>query len=202
MVTFTNNGLEKFRMKQAPAVPGSIADRIANASYTYGMDTRDVMQAPRRTSKPGSRFQRSAAFSPESLQDPVGDALLKALPPTLRLEAEQIAREAMREFGEGGTVVAPSRQRMLAAVKAVMQSRDSELVHMFGVGPTELIIMGIIAVLLFGKRLPGVMKGFGQGLREFKNAVSGVADEMKIDTNQPAEPEEEGGGDGTETKKN
>ena len=48
------------------------------------------------------------------------------------------------------------------------------------VGPTELIILLTIILLLFGaKRIPELAKGLGSGVREFKRGTSGEADEMK-----------------------
>jgi sec-independent protein translocase protein TatA len=43
---------------------------------------------------------------------------------------------------------------------------------MFGIGPTEMIIVGIIGILLFGNRLPGVMRSLGKSLTEFKKGIS------------------------------
>ncbi len=41
---------------------------------------------------------------------------------------------------------------------------------MFGLGPTELIIIAIIVLLIFGaKRLPEIGKGLGGAVKEFKN---------------------------------
>ena len=41
---------------------------------------------------------------------------------------------------------------------------------MFGLGTTELIVIGVIIFLIFGaKRIPEIGKGLGGALREFKN---------------------------------
>jgi sec-independent protein translocase protein TatA len=43
---------------------------------------------------------------------------------------------------------------------------------MFNMGGQELLILGVIVVLLFGgAKLPQLMKGMGEGIREFKKAV-------------------------------
>ena len=43
-----------------------------------------------------------------------------------------------------------------------------------GIGPTELIVVLAIALLLLGpKRLPQAGKSLGRGLREFKGAIAG-----------------------------
>jgi len=49
---------------------------------------------------------------------------------------------------------------------------------MFGVGPPEMIIVGIIALLLFGKRLPEVARSLGKGITEFKKGMNGIEDEL------------------------
>ncbi|WP_341300650.1 twin-arginine translocase TatA/TatE family subunit [Lysinibacillus sp. FSL H8-0500] len=49
---------------------------------------------------------------------------------------------------------------------------------MGGIGPMSLIIIGVVALLIFGPRkLPELGKAFGSTLREFKNATKGLADE-------------------------
>jgi sec-independent protein translocase protein TatA len=48
---------------------------------------------------------------------------------------------------------------------------------MFGIGTTELLIVGFIVLILFGSRLPGVMRSLGQGVVEFKKGVQGIDDE-------------------------
>jgi len=46
-------------------------------------------------------------------------------------------------------------------------------------GLPELIIVGIIALLLFGKRLPDVARSLGKGIVEFKKGVQGIEDEVE-----------------------
>ena len=47
------------------------------------------------------------------------------------------------------------------------------------IGSTELILIGGIALLVFGgKKLPEMMRGLGQGVREFKK---GVNDAKEVD---------------------
>jgi sec-independent protein translocase protein TatA len=42
------------------------------------------------------------------------------------------------------------------------------------VGPQEIILILVIALLLFGgKKIPELMKGLGRGMREFKKASRG-----------------------------
>ncbi len=50
------------------------------------------------------------------------------------------------------------------------------LFGMFGLGPTELLIVGVIVLLLFGSRLPKVMRSLGEGIVEFKRGVQGIED--------------------------
>ncbi len=45
---------------------------------------------------------------------------------------------------------------------------------MFGLGPSEMMIVGIIAVLLFGSRLPSVAHSAGKSLTEFKKGMHDV----------------------------
>jgi sec-independent protein translocase protein TatA len=43
------------------------------------------------------------------------------------------------------------------------------------IGPLELAALALLALILFGpQRLPDIGRRLGQGMREFKDAVSGV----------------------------
>lgn len=57
---------------------------------------------------------------------------------------------------------------------------------MFGLGPWEMAIVGVIAVLLFGKRLPEVGRSLGKGIVEFKKGMRDIQDEVNnASTTQP-----------------
>ncbi|MGD9635838.1 MAG: twin-arginine translocase TatA/TatE family subunit [Pirellulales bacterium] len=49
---------------------------------------------------------------------------------------------------------------------------------MFGIGPTEMLIVGIIAVILFGNRLPSVARSLGKSMTEFKKGMREFENEM------------------------
>ncbi len=59
----------------------------------------------------------------------------------------------------------------------------------FSPGPMEMLIIGVIAVLLFGNRLPSVMRSLGRGFVEFKRGLSGIEDEIEQAVhNTPSSP--------------
>lgn len=50
---------------------------------------------------------------------------------------------------------------------------------MFGIGPSELIIILVIALLVLGpKRLPDLAAGLGKGLAEFRRATADINAEL------------------------
>jgi sec-independent protein translocase protein TatA len=54
-----------------------------------------------------------------------------------------------------------------------------------GIGPMELAIVLVIALIVFGpKRLPDLGRSLGGGMREFKNSVTGGGDRDEL---SPAE---------------
>ena len=52
---------------------------------------------------------------------------------------------------------------------------ESILLGIGGLGGTELVIILVIILLLFGaKRIPDLARGLGKGIKEFKDARNGV----------------------------
>lgn len=64
----------------------------------------------------------------------------------------------------------------------------SPIIAFFSPGPMELMVVGVIALLLFGKRLPEVARSLGKGLVEFKKGIRGIEDEVDSATYAPSEP--------------
>ena len=56
-------------------------------------------------------------------------------------------------------------------------------------GGAEWIIIAVIGLLVFGKRLPEVGKSLGKGIVEFKKGLRGVEDEIaQVDEPAPVQP--------------
>ncbi|WP_080904174.1 twin-arginine translocase TatA/TatE family subunit [Parabacteroides sp. Marseille-P3160] len=57
-----------------------------------------------------------------------------------------------------------------------------QLLFIGNLGTGEIIIIAIIVLLLFGgKKIPELMKGIGKGVKNFKDGVKGLEDDIKVD---------------------
>ena len=55
---------------------------------------------------------------------------------------------------------------------------NSVLIGFLGLGGTEVIVILVIVLLLFGgKKIPELMKGLGRGIKDFKDASKGTEGE-------------------------
>jgi len=57
----------------------------------------------------------------------------------------------------------------------------STLALLPNLSPFEIVVILVIALLLFGKRLPEVGRSLGKGIVEFKKGIKGVEDEVRED---------------------
>ena len=46
------------------------------------------------------------------------------------------------------------------------------------IGTTELLIVAFVSLLMFGNRLPSVMRSLGKSVTEFKKGIAGIEDEI------------------------
>ena len=60
---------------------------------------------------------------------------------------------------------------------------------MFQIGPLELMVVAIIALLVIGPaKLPDAARAVGKGMREFKGALDGGDDDDRRDRDQADKP--------------
>jgi sec-independent protein translocase protein TatA len=62
---------------------------------------------------------------------------------------------------------------MLAHLLDASLSAVTPLAFLGTPGPMEMMIVGVIVLLLFGNRLPSVMRSLGVGITEFKRGIKG-----------------------------
>jgi sec-independent protein translocase protein TatA len=55
------------------------------------------------------------------------------------------------------------------------------------IGTPELIILAILGLLIFGKRLPEVGRGLGKSIVEFRKGLKSVEDDIEHGTSTPAQ---------------
>jgi sec-independent protein translocase protein TatA len=66
---------------------------------------------------------------------------------------------------------------------------NSTLAFIDGIGGPEILVIMFVVLMLFGSdKLPGLAKGMGKSIREFKKAASGVEEEIRQALEDPPEP--------------
>lgn len=70
------------------------------------------------------------------------------------------------------------------------------------IGWTEMVVIGVVMLLLFGRRLPEVGRSLGQGIVQFKKGLKDIGDEVDTQARKPeparfetAKPPVSGGAD-------
>ena len=67
----------------------------------------------------------------------------------------------------------------------MLGSGQVELAFIGGLGPTELIVIFLIVLLVFGaKRIPEIAQGLGKGIMEFKKAAREITNDFDSSTTE------------------
>ena len=65
--------------------------------------------------------------------------------------------------------------------------------HMYGLlgfmlpGGSEWVILLVLGLLIFGRRLPEVGRSLGKGIVEFKRGIKGIEDEVETESSKPGQ---------------
>ena len=63
---------------------------------------------------------------------------------------------------------------------------------LLNLGAPEIILIVLAVLILFGgKKIPELMRGLGKGVKEYKNAVNSVEDEVKSATDTSEEKKDD-----------
>ena len=69
------------------------------------------------------------------------------------------------------------------AFNKYLSDMNTVLVFLSGVGFQEILLIGVLVLVLFGaKKVPEFMKGLGKGIREFKDGVKDVKNQIDEDS--------------------
>ncbi len=74
-----------------------------------------------------------------------------------------------------------------------MTALEPTLAFLGPIGWQELLILAVIGVLIFGKRLPEVGRSIGKGIVEFKKGLAGVDEEVDAAVQRQKQLEEDAG---------
>lgn len=63
---------------------------------------------------------------------------------------------------------------------------------LFNLGPTEILFIALVVLLLFGgRKIPELMRGLGRGIREFNDAKNNIQSEFKSGMRELDDPQKE-----------
>jgi sec-independent protein translocase protein TatA len=69
-----------------------------------------------------------------------------------------------------------------------LSSGMNTLAFLPNIGWTEMIVVGVVMLLLFGRRLPEVGRSLGQGIVQFKKGLKDIGDDIDVQSSKPESP--------------
>lgn len=68
----------------------------------------------------------------------------------------------------------------------------SQLLLIGGLGTSEIVLILLVVLLLFGgKKIPELMRGLGKGVKEFKEGVNGIEEDINREPVKKSSQDEE-----------
>jgi sec-independent protein translocase protein TatA len=61
---------------------------------------------------------------------------------------------------------------------------NAPLFAMFGLGTPEILLLVVLGILMFGRKLPDLARSMGKSMTEFKKGMNGIEDQV----NEPSGP--------------
>ena len=98
-----------------------------------------------------------------------------------------IRRTIRHNICEYGFNVHESARHSVLLNQALNQM-ETILLFLGGVGFQEILLIGAVVLILFGaKRVPEFMKGLGKGVKEFKQGIKEVQDDIEKEDSKSSE---------------
>ena len=77
-------------------------------------------------------------------------------------------------------IIRNPKTKVFFPIFAKSLTKTFNIMHLLTIGTTEIIIILILVLLLFGgRKIPELMKGLGKGVKSFKDGMNGI-DEPEI----------------------
>ncbi len=104
------------------------------------------------------------------------------------------SRATITDNGGSGLPILTGRAErpdtMVAGSTAADHAHELEVFRMGGFSPIHWLVIGLVALLLFGNRLPEVARSIGRAFKEFKRGLSDISDEMDKTDEEPRRRDE------------
>lgn len=68
----------------------------------------------------------------------------------------------------------------------------TNLLFIGGIGLQEILVVMLIVLLFYGgRKIPELMRGFGQGVKAFKDGMNETSENLKVEDKKPEEKPKE-----------
>ena len=146
----------------------------------------------------GSPAALLAIVAPATVLPPAGRLSRSRGAEAWPADARRAALPGLTLVVEGAIVKFVLRAIVLSSFLSERKAMWFPTLGFLNLGPMELVVIGIIALLIFGPRLPSVMRSLGKGIVEFKKGLRDTGEEINREIDSPSDaapPRQIEGGD-------